>query len=62
VECKDRYLAELFHKPAPLLEIEEVDVVPEAGARVIHAVKKPVMSRSASTTKKKVSSSKKRVR
>ena len=40
LECKDQYLAELFQKPATLLEVEEVAVVPEA--RVLRARKKVV--------------------
>jgi hypothetical protein len=54
IECKDRYLSKLFQKPAALLEIQEVDVVPEAAGRVIHARKKPVTSR---VTKTKVTTS-----
>jgi len=50
IDCKDRYLAELFQQPAALLEIEQVDVVPEPAARVIHARKKSV-TRSATKTK-----------
>jgi hypothetical protein len=57
IECKDRYMAELFQKPPALLEIEDVDVVPGAGARVIHARKKLVPSR---TSKKVVSKVKSR--
>jgi len=41
VECKDGYLAELFDKPAALLEIDSVKSIPRTGTRVIHAKKKP---------------------
>lgn len=40
LECKDQYIAELFQKPATLLEVEEVAVGPEA--RVVRAKKKVV--------------------
>ena len=42
VECKDRYLAELFQKPASLIEVESVEVSPAADRRVIRAKRKPV--------------------
>jgi hypothetical protein len=54
VECKDRYMEKLFQKPATLLQVEEVDVVPSAAARVIHARKTPV---TATVTKKRTVSS-----
>lgn len=40
VECKDNYLAELFNKPAELLEVESAQV--ERGRRVVRARKKAV--------------------
>jgi hypothetical protein len=40
LECKDNYLAELFNRPAALLEVETVEVK-APGQRVIHAKKKP---------------------
>src|SRR5271157_1558899 len=39
VECKDRYLAELFNKPAVLLEVESAEVEPATGRRVVRARK-----------------------
>lgn len=59
LDCKDRYLSELFRKPAALLEVDEVDVMPGEGKRVIHARKKPVSTRGA---KKATSSSRSRKR
>ncbi len=41
IECKDRYMTELFQQPTSLLEIEEVEQV-EPGRRVIRATKRPV--------------------
>lgn len=41
LDCKDRYLTELFQKPVPLMEVESVEVIPEAGRRIIHAKRKP---------------------
>lgn len=37
IECKDNYMAELFREPPGRLEIEQVEVLPAAGARVVHA-------------------------
>ena len=42
VECKDNYLAELFHKPAQLLEIESTRVEP--GRRIVHAEKRTIQA------------------
>jgi hypothetical protein len=42
LECKDRYLAELFNKPASLLEIKSAAVEPTTGRRVVRARKTPV--------------------
>ncbi len=42
VECKDNYLAELFDKPASLLEVEGAQIEPATGRRVVRARKKPV--------------------
>ncbi len=41
VECKDRYLKELFQKPVPLIEVEAVEVSPVTGRRVIVTKRKP---------------------
>ena len=41
VECKDQYLAELFQKPASLIEVQSVEVKPAANRRIIRAKKKP---------------------
>ena len=41
LDCKDRYLAELFQKPASLIEAESVEIVPLAEGRVVHAKRKP---------------------
>jgi hypothetical protein len=40
VECKDRFLAELFQKPMSLLEVDRLAVEPDR--RLIRARKKPV--------------------
>jgi hypothetical protein len=40
VECKDRYLAELFNKPAVLLEVQNSEVGPE-GRRIVRVKKTP---------------------
>lgn len=42
VDCKDRYLAELFQKPVSLIEVESVEVEPVVQRRVIRAKRKPV--------------------
>ena len=39
VECKDKYLAQLFQKPVKLLEVEEVAGVPGSGMRLVRARK-----------------------
>jgi hypothetical protein len=49
VECKDSYLAELFNKPAVLLEVESAEVQPGVG-RVVRAKKKTI-SRAGQTLK-----------
>ena len=41
VQCKDNYLAELFDRPASLLQVESARVEPGTG-RVVRARKKPV--------------------
>jgi len=41
LECKDKYLAELFDRPAPLLEVERAAVEPGKGRRAVRARKKP---------------------
>ena len=55
VECKDRYMSELFSRPASLLEVERVSTEPESGRRVIHAKKKPVttMERASKKTRRR---------
>ena len=40
IECKDNYLAELFNKPAELLEVESATIAP--GRRVVRAKKRAV--------------------
>ena len=42
IDCKDGYLAELFDKPATLLEVETAAPGPIAGTRVVRAKKKVV--------------------
>lgn len=37
VECKDDFLAQLFQKPAKLLEMQEVETDPETGTRIVRA-------------------------
>jgi hypothetical protein len=41
VECKDSYLAELFNRPAALLEVQSVKVEAD-GRRVVRAKKKAI--------------------
>jgi hypothetical protein len=41
VQCKDSYLAELFNKPAVLLEVKSAEGKPD-GLRVVRAKKTPV--------------------
>ena len=57
VECKDGYLAELFDKPASLLEVESRERGPAAGTRIIRAKKKPV----AGSVQKRTTSRKRRL-
>ena len=45
IECKDSYLAELFDKPAALLEVQDAVTEPD-GRRVVRAKKKPLGKRS----------------
>lgn len=45
IECKDRYLSELFNRPASLLEVQSVRVEPARGIRIVHAKKKPVATK-----------------
>lgn len=47
LECKDKYMGELFSRPASLLEVENVRIEPVSGRRVIHAKKKPVPAKAA---------------
>ena len=42
VECKDRYMAELFNQPVSLLEIKSAEVEPATGRRIVRARKAPV--------------------
>ena len=49
-DCKDFYLAELFQKPVPLIELESVAVEPGTGRRVIRAKRKPVSKVAAKRT------------
>jgi hypothetical protein len=51
IDCKNRYMAELFDKPTALLEVERVEVDP-AGGRTVRAKTKPV---TASVRKRTVS-------
>ncbi|MGB7556666.1 MAG: hypothetical protein WBM04_20035 [Candidatus Korobacteraceae bacterium] len=53
VECKDRYLEELFQQPVPLIEVEAVEVNPIAGRRVIVAKRKPAAGTTQKRTTKK---------
>jgi hypothetical protein len=55
VECKDRYLTELFQTAPPLLEVEESIVDPASNRRVIVVRKKPA---AVAAKKRKVSSKK----
>ena len=57
VECKDKFVAQLFDRPAALLEVARVDVVPGEG-RVVHARKRPV--RQEPPTKRRASAKRKR--
>ena len=57
VECKDNYLAELFDKPASLLEVESAETDPASGRRTVRAKKKRVTgSRQKRTVSRKVRS------
>ncbi|HUI83796.1 MAG TPA: hypothetical protein VL240_06205 [Candidatus Binatia bacterium] len=42
MQCKERYLAQLFSTPASLLEVQSATVEPSTGRRVVRARKKPV--------------------
>ncbi len=53
LDCKDRYLAELFQKPLPLIEVESVEVKPDTGRRVIVAKRKPASEVTRKRTTKK---------
>lgn len=55
LDCKDRYLAELFQTPMSLLEVESAEVVPASGKRVVLARKKPA----AAVVKKRTSRARK---
>jgi hypothetical protein len=55
VECKDRYLTELFQTAPPLLEVEHTLVDPASNRRIIVARKKPA----AVAVKKRITGSKK---
>ena len=50
VECKDSYLAELFNKPAVLLEVKSAEGK-LGGRRVVRAEKTPVSKASPSRTR-----------
>jgi hypothetical protein len=50
VDCKDQYLAELFQKPASLIEVESVEIEPATDRRVIRAKRKPVSQAAAQRT------------
>jgi hypothetical protein len=50
VECKDSYLAELFNKPAVLLEVKSAEGKLD-GRRVVRAKKTPVSKASSSYTR-----------
>lgn len=41
LDCKDRYMAELFQQPVPLLEVEAVERDATGTERIIRARKKP---------------------
>ncbi len=58
IDCKDSYLAELFDKPASLLEVKSVKREPATGARIVLARKKPVTG----PVQKRVTSRKRRLR
>jgi hypothetical protein len=53
ISCKDNYLAELFNKPASLLEIEEAVGEPATGRRIVHARKIPVAGKVATRSSRK---------
>jgi hypothetical protein len=40
IECKDRFLTELFNKPPAVLEVRETTAIPGTGVRVVRAGKK----------------------
>jgi hypothetical protein len=42
IDCKDSYLAELFDKPASLLEVKSVKREPASGTRIVRAKKMPI--------------------
>lgn len=54
IECKDKYLSELFNKPAPLLEVQDAVTEPD-GRRVVRAKKMPLVKaiQSRTQTRKK---------
>lgn len=41
LDCKDRYLAELFHKPTSLIDPEGLEVTSAADGRKVRAKRKP---------------------
>jgi hypothetical protein len=45
IDCKDRYLAELFQKPVSLIEVEEEEAASAAGRNLIRAKRKPTSQR-----------------
>lgn len=59
VECQEQYVAELFQRPASLLEVETVTVDRAAGTRTVRASTKPAtkVGGKVATKKKKVSRS-----
>ncbi len=52
IDCNDSYLAELFDKPASLLEVKSVKHAPATGTRIVRARKKPITG----TVQKRVTS------
>src|SRR5947208_2244655 len=50
IECKDNYMAELFSKPASLLEVNSAVTDPATGLRIVHAKKKSVSGSSEKRT------------
>jgi hypothetical protein len=56
INCKDQYLAELFQKPASLIDPNSVDVILAADRRALRAKRKPasnVVEKRMTITKRK---------